>query len=268
MSFCYINGQMSRYEECRLHISDLQFQRGYGVFDFFRIREGRIPWLEDYTDRLYRSVEYAGIRWDLSRPDFHAILEDLQQKNGTGPSAFKVMVTGGYSETLDRVSNHANVIILQIPWNNPDPAILEQGVNLITAEYLRPNPEIKTLFYFNTLRLREKMKTFGAVDLLFHTDLVSECSRASVFYVKEGKLCTTSARVLEGITRKQVLSLDREILHRDLPYLELYELEELFITSTSMDVCPVVAVDGRPIGRGKPGPVTREIQEAYGDLLL
>jgi len=267
MSYCYINGQIGRYEECRLHISDLQFQRGYGIFDYFRIRNGQIPWLEDYTDRLFRSIQYAGIQSELTRPDFHSILEDLQQRNGTELSAFKVMVTGGYSDSLDRVSGQANTIILQLPWKSPDPVVFEQGVNLISDEYLRPNPEIKTLFYFNTLRLREKMKTFKAVDVLFHTDLVSECSRASVFYAQEGKLYTTSSQVLEGITRKQVLSMKREIQRKDLPFDQLFTVDEMFITNTSFDVCPVVSVDGRNIGNGKPGPLTREIQAAYGERL-
>ncbi len=266
MEYCYLNGHITTYDQCRLHISDLQIQRGYGVFDFFRVRGGQIPWLEDYTGRLFNSIRLSGIGCDLTREGFTAAIHDLLQRNGDGESAFKVLVTGGYSGNLESVTGSANVVILQVPWEPLAPESFQLGVGLVSEEYVRPNPEIKTLYYFNTLRLQEKMKAHRAVDVLYHQDLVTECSRASVFFVKDGNIFTTRTNILTGIIRKQVLSAFGEIRLEDFAFEHLFGVDEIFITSTSRDITPVVSVDGRKIGNGKPGPFTREIQATFLEL--
>ena len=114
-NYCYINGEIKKYKECTLHISDLQFQRGYGVFDFFRCRNGKLQWMDDYLDRLANSVNKADIDLDLSREDIQTIIYELKDRNSLENGAFKILISGGYSETLDAVSSPANVIILNIP---------------------------------------------------------------------------------------------------------------------------------------------------------
>jgi branched-chain amino acid aminotransferase len=261
--FCYFNGDLVRYGEIRLHVSDLLFQRGYGIFDFFRCRENTIPWLEDYQDRIFNSLKLSGIQMDMDRTRFGSIIHELQEKNGLANGAFKVIITGGYSDTLESVTGPANMIILNIPWKKPPEVTFENGVSLIIERYVRPNPEIKTLYYFNTLRLQKKLKEYGAVDVLFHTDTITEASRANLFLVRGGTIYTPSTDILKGITRKQVLSMFPEIRVEDIGTSLLYECEELFLTGTSRDVTPVVTVEGKKIGKGIPGPVTREIQAAF-----
>ncbi len=87
-NYSYFNGDLVPYTDLNLHISDLLFQRGYGVFDFFRSREGSIPWLDDYLDRLYTSLEISGIEVDLDRAQFASVLHELQQRNGLDNGAF------------------------------------------------------------------------------------------------------------------------------------------------------------------------------------
>jgi branched-subunit amino acid aminotransferase/4-amino-4-deoxychorismate lyase len=263
MTYCYLNGEILPYKDCCLHVSDLQIQRGYGVFDFFRSRNGDIPWLEDYTNRLYNSLQLSGIDAGLSPPDFLSAVQSLQKKNGLPNGAFKVIVSGGYSNTLDSVTGSANVIILHIPWEPPDPKLLERGVNLVSHPYIRPNSEIKTLYYFNTLRLHRKLVDYNAVDVLYYSDTVSEASRANIFMVKDNIIYTPESHILKGITRKHVLLLFPEIRIEDIPSDNLPDYNEAFITSTSRDITPVVNIDGRNIGNGKPGPVTREIMSAF-----
>lgn len=263
MNWCYFNGAITRYEECSLHISDLLIQRGYGVFDFFRCRNGQIPWLEDYTGRLFRSIGLSGIDSPLSSHEFTRVIQNLQEKNGGENTAFKVLVTGGNSENLEQVTGSANMIVLHVPWNRPPEETFKKGVNLISDHYLRPNPEIKTLYYFNSLRLQERMRAFRAVDVLYHTGKITETSRASVFFVKNGSVFTPGKNILNGITRKQVLSMSGDIVYGELEFEELFGVDEMFLTSTSRDVTPVVSVDGRKIGNGKPGKITREIQSAF-----
>ncbi len=259
MRYCYLNEKILPYDQCRLHISDLLLQRGYGIFDFFRSRNGEIAWLDDYTDRLFNSVRLSGIEVNMDRQEFHSIVNELQEKNGDENGAFKVIVTGGYSDTLETVTGSANILLLNVPWRRPSQATFEDGVNLISCEYIRQDPEIKTLYYFNLLRLHKKMKEFDAVDVLYHSDKISEASRANAFFVKAGIVYTPESNILKGVTRKQILGMHNEIRIEDIAFDQLFEFDEMFITSTSRDISPVVSVDGRKIGKGKPGKITKDL---------
>lgn len=262
-NYCFFNGDLVPYPDLYLHVTDLLFQRGYGVFDFFRCRKGQLLWLDDYVERLFNSLEIAGIESGMDREQFIAAVHSLQQKNDLLNGAFKVIVTGGYSENLESATGQANFVILNIPWNSPPETSFEKGVNLIRENYVRPNPEVKTLYYFNTLRLQKKLKKYHAVDVMYHTEQISEASRANLFFVKGGRVSTPASQILNGITRKQLLSAFAEIGVEDIEAESLYDYDELFLTSTSRDVTPVISVEGKKIGKGVPGPVTREIQANF-----
>ena len=262
-NYCYFNRVLLRYEDVNLHISDLLFQRGYGVFDFFRSRSGKLPWLHDYRERLFNSLEKSGIKTDFGKDQFFSIIQTLQKKNKLENGAFKIIVTGGYSDNLESVSGPANVVILNLDWKKPPAETFEKGVNLISENFVRPNPGIKSLYYLNTLRLQQKLREYEAVDVLFHQHHISEASRANLFFVKDGQVKTPASDILPGITRKQVLSIFPEIKVEDIAADQLYDFDEMFLTSSSRDVTPVVAVEGREIGTGRPGPVTREIMAGF-----
>ncbi len=260
---CYFNGEMIRYSKLHLHISDLLIQRGYGIFDFFRARRGEIPWFSDYTDRLFNSMHLSEIVPPVSRDEFTKIVDDLRERNGLANGSFKVIATGGYSDSLDSVSGAPNFLVLNLPWRSPEAATFQNGVPLVSYEYVRPNAEIKTLNYFNTMRLRKKMQKFDAPDVLFHTDTITEASRANLFFVRNGEVITPGNDILFGVTRKQVLSLFDGIRVEKVRYGQLHEYNEIFMASTSKDITPIVAVDGLKIGNGRPGEFTREVQEAF-----
>jgi len=260
---CYFNGDMIRYQDLQLHVSDLLFQRGYGVFDYFRCRNGNFLWLEDYMDRLYTSLELSGIEIYLDREQFTSVIHDLQERNGIPNGAFKVIVSGGYSDNLESVIAKPNIVILNVAWNRPPKETFEKGVRLIRDRYVRPNPEVKTLYYYNRLKLQKKLRDYDAEDVLYHTDMISEASRSNLFFIKSGHVYTPASNILKGVTRKQVLSLFGEIKVEDIEADRLYEFDEMFLTNTSNDVSPVVSVEGQKIGNGTPGPITREIQAAF-----
>lgn len=264
-NLCYFNGNLIPFGELYLPITDLQIQRGYGVFDFFRCRNGSIPWLDDYLERLFTSLELSGIETDLDKEQLTSVLHDLQEKNGMNNGAFKVIVTGGYSDNLASVSGQSNIIILNVPWKKPPDDTFKKGVNLISERYVRPNPEVKTLYYFNSLRLQKKLREYNAVDVMYHTDRISEVSRANLFFIKGGRVYTPASDILKGITRKRLLSMFSEIRVEDINAELLYDFDEIFLSSTSRDVTPVVSIEGQKIGKGSPGPITREIQAAFSN---
>ena len=263
---CYFNGDLVPFSDLQIHISDLLFQRSYGIFDFFRSRNGNIPWLKDYMDRLYTSLEISGIEVDLDRKQLEAVVWNLQERNGLSNGAFKVIASGGYSDNLETASGSSNLVILNIPWNKPPAETFEKGVTLIMERFVRPNPRIKTLYYFNTLKLRKKLLEYKAVDVLYYMDKISEASRANLFFIKGDRIYTPASDILKGITRKRVLSMFSEIHVTDIEAGRLYDFDEIFMTSTTRDITPVVSVEGKTIGKGIPGPLTREIQAAFKAL--
>jgi len=262
-NLCYFNGDLLPQGDIRLNASDLQLQRGYGVFDFFRSRNGSMPWLEDYLERLFTSIELSGIEVNMDQEHLTSVLHHLQQKNGMDNGAFKIIVTGGYSDNLESVSGQPNIMILNVPWEAPPQETFTRGVNLIKDKYARPNPEVKTLYYFNSLRLHKKLMEYKAVDVMYHTEKITETSRASLFFVKGDQVYTPASDILKGITRNRLLSIYSEIQVEDIEAGRLYDFDEVFITSTSRDITPVVSIEGRKIGNGSPGPLTREIQSAF-----
>ena len=101
---CYFNGDFLKYENLNIHVSDLLFQRGYGVFDFFRCRNGSLFWLDDYLDRFFRSAEIAEIEIGVNRHELSSVIYSLQERNGMKNGAFKLMLSGGYSDNLESVT--------------------------------------------------------------------------------------------------------------------------------------------------------------------
>jgi len=262
-ALCYFNGKLLPPGEINIPVNDLQIQRGYGIFDFFRTRNGLLPWLDDYLQRLTNSIQLSGIETDMEEDQLKTIIHEMQEHNGMENGAFKIILTGGSSDNLESANEQANVLIMNIPWNSPPPESFENGVNLISDTFIRPNPEIKTLNYFNSLRQEKKLKQYQAVDVLYHTNLITEASRASIFFVKGSQVITPASNILKGITRKRLLSQFKEIHEVDIETGQLYDFDEVFISSTSRDVTPVVSIEGKKIGNGKPGPVSREIQTAF-----
>jgi branched-subunit amino acid aminotransferase/4-amino-4-deoxychorismate lyase len=147
---------------------------------------------------------------------------------------------------------------------------LGEGEKLILLDYQRHLPEVKTTFYLPSIALFQKMKEACAIEVLYHHNgLISETTRANFFLVKDGILITAGSGVLRGITRKYVLQVAGDIMpveERDVRLEELWNCDEAFITGTSKHVLPIVGVDGRMIGNGKPGILTHSISDVFERL--
>jgi len=262
---CYFNNHFLQYSDAKIHISDLGIQRGYSIFDYFMEVEGRIPFIEDYLNRFYTSAERLNMSVPLEREMMKEKIRHLLQQNKLGTSGIKLLLTGGYSEDLYSPST-PNFMILNLPVYHR-PGDLGEGVKLLLLDYRRHIPEVKTTFYLPSIALFPKLKEQGAVEVLYHHNgLISETTRANIFFIKNGTLITPSPGVLKGITRKYVLQLSRDLMpveEREVKLEELWESDEVFITGTSKHVAPVVEVEGRVIGNGKPGMMTKAISKTY-----
>ena len=265
MKFFAINGEITPVAKAQLHVSDLAFLRGYGLFDFFRVKGGVPLFLEDYLARFYRSAELLGLDVPLSKADLEALISGLLEANGEPDTNVRLLLTGGYSDDGFTPAK-PNLVVLQHERKDYDPKLFEQGAKLITHEYVRDLPEVKSINYMAAVRLIPAMKRAEAIEVLYHSNgRVAETSRANVFIVnQEGVLVTPAEGILEGITRKRMLELaEIEVETRAMTLEEVRAAREVFITSTTKGAMPIVQIDGQKIGNGKPGEVTKRLGERF-----
>lgn len=269
--YSFINNRILPAAEAGVLSSDLGLFRGYGVFDYFRTHQGEPFLMAQYLQRFRASA--AQLRLAL-RPDdksLEAIIRELISLNKRPESGVRMLLTGGYSENIFKLAE-PNLIIRIEKSVLPDPVCYSDGVKLISSEYMREMPTVKTTNYLNAIRLWPEVDAAAAMELLYHWGGEwLECSRSNFFVVVDGKLLTApSSKVLAGITRGKVFALARQagiaVEEAPLPLHIIQEADEAFITGTTKRVMPVVQIDQQLIGNGKPGPVSRQLLSAWQEL--
>lgn len=268
--YAFVRHEIVPLDQACLHISDLSIQRGYGVFDFLKIREGQPLFLEDYLERFFTSARLMHLPVPLPDDALRANIHKLIELNGMATSGMKIILTGGYSESgYDIVA--PNLLIMQQPLSLPGPALLERGLKVITQEYVREIPSVKTINYTMGIRLISKINEHGADDVLYHRNgVVTELPRCNFFIVRQDDTIVTPAKdVLLGVTRKHVLKLggrEYNTVEGTVTLEDIWQAKEAFLTSTTKRILPVVQVDGKVIGSGKPGAVTLSLLERLVQL--
>jgi D-alanine transaminase/branched-chain amino acid aminotransferase len=255
-----------------LHVSDLALQRGYGIFDFFKTLNGHPVCLEDHLERFYQSAAAMRLDPGKSKEELRSVLFSLMEKNRIADSGIKITLTGGNSENGYSLGT-PNLVITQIAVHM-NHAFDQTGIRLMTYPHLRQLPAVKTTDYLMAIWLQPYIAQNKADDVLYHQNgILTETPRANIFFVTQNNtILTPQHNILQGITRKQVLNLVHnkfEVMIRDISLQETELAKEAFITSTTKQVMPVVSIDGKQIGNGKPGAITEAIyqlliQSQYG----
>jgi len=262
----YLNGEFVTEEKAVLPLTQTGFQRAYGIFDHFRADEGRPRFLPDYLDRFEQSQKFLNLSDEISSHEIEAAVFELQSRNQFRNSTFKLILVGDGPDAADTLFKPFFYIVNKPI--NPDAQPVEVGV--ITHEYLRECPEIKSLNYLNSYALHRKRVAAGAGEVLYHQNgRISEASRSNVYIIKEGKLITPANNILHGVTRKHVVKIARDILPVNVGTVHLEDIltaDEVFLTSTLKEVMPVNFVDDKKWN--KLGPFTSKIQEAFREYTL
>lgn len=277
----YLNGQLVGKEQAMVSVFDHGLLYGDGVFEGIRVYGGKVFLLKDHIDRLYESAKAIRLEIPISPAAMIQATKDTVAANGISDGYVRLVVTrGAGSLGLDirRTSNPQIIIIADTITLYP-PEIYEKGMNLITASTIRNHPaalpaRIKSLNYLNNILAKIEGTDAGTVEALMlnHKGEVAECTGDNIFILKNGVLKTPSpdAGILEGITRNAVLQLAREAgiptQETTLIRHDLYVADEIFLTGTAAEVVPVVSLDGRRIGDGKPGPITRRLLEVFHEF--
>jgi len=266
----YINSEFTSNEDAKLHVSDLAWQRGFAVFDFFRTVNGVPLFMEDHLDRFFASAAGMHLEPGKSREELRNIIQELIRRSSLPEAGMRLMLTGGYSPDTYHPAA-PNLVITCNPVRTATTTDFEKGFSVITKEYQRELPAIKSINYMMAVWLQPLLAEKGADDVLYYNkESITEFPRSNVFMVtREDKLVTPARNMLQGITRKKVLELAAGMMaveERDIPAEELAEAAEIFLTATTKRILPVVKLNDRIVGTGTPGVFTTRLYRQFLQL--
>ncbi|MCP4538032.1 MAG: aminotransferase IV [Chloroflexi bacterium] len=267
-ALCYINGRIQSVSDASIGVVDLGLQRGYGVFDFGRTYHGKLFHLGDNLARFRRSASELHLKPPVSDKEITEIVEQLIRGSNLKTPAVRLILTGGYSYASPALERPNLIIIAEELPTYPND-VYTQGAKLITIQYQRELPHIKSINYLNAIRLDPLKRKKKAFDILYHSQHgVTECPRNNFFIFRGDTLVTPQDHVLYGITRKLVLQLARDqffIEERPISLNELEAADEAFVTSTSKCVIPIVRINNFDIGSGSVGTHTKTIMRLFAN---
>jgi len=266
-----LNDQIIDEQKAVVHVSDLALLRGYGIFDFFRAVGLKPLFFDDHIDRFYQSASMLRLPCPVEKKRLKSMILEMLTVNDVANSGVRIVLTGGESSTGYSIGN-PTLFVMNEPIGPLPEHHFTQGIKLISHEYLRDLPEIKTINYIVGIYKQPDIQAAGAVDMLYHWQgKISELTRSNFFIVdKDKNIITPGSGILKGVNRKHVIALASQhfrVVERDLFMPELSSAREAFITGTTKKVMPVNQVDNLVIGDGKPGPVTLALKEHYESYL-
>ncbi|PTQ99448.1 D-alanine transaminase/branched-chain amino acid aminotransferase [Mucilaginibacter yixingensis] len=268
-NYIYINDQLLPATEATLNVRDLAIQRGYGLFDFFKTIGNRPIFLDDHLDRFYHSADEMGLEIAFTLNELKGMISTLIAKNNIPDSGIKLILTGGYSDDGFTITGPANLIIQQTPLVIKN--LSDSGIKLMSYHYQRQLPSVKSIDYVQAIRLQKQMRESGVGEILYYyNSIVGESPRSNFFIVTNNEILTAENNILKGVIRGKIMGLNipgYTVAERDFTMDDLFAAKEAFLSSTTRQAHPVVAVDGRPIGDGQPGPVVREINRQLFGLM-
>ena len=277
----HINGQLFDKENAKISVYDHGLLYGDGVFEGMRSYGGKVFRLKEHLDRLWNSAKTIWLDIPMSRDDMAKAVNDTLAANQIKDGYIRLVVTRGVG-TLGLDPNrcsHPQVIVITDKIELYPEDFYRNGLEIVTASTMRNhpgalNPRIKSLNYLNNILAKIEGLKAGCIEALMlnHKGEVAEATGDNIFLVRGGALQTPplDAGILEGITRDAVIELARgagiEVREMPLTRHDVYIADECFLTGSAAEVIPVVKIDSRTIGDGKPGPITRDLIARFRKL--
>jgi branched-chain amino acid aminotransferase len=273
----YFDGKYLPDDQARVSVFDHGFLYGDGVFEGIRAYHGRIFRLKEHLDRLFDSAKTIDLHPPITKEEMaDAICETLRRNNLTDAYIRPIITRGVGDLGLDpRKCPKASVVIIAVSWGAMYGDLYEKGLKAVTvsvrrnpAECMPPN--VKSLNYLNNILAKIEANYKGGDEAIFFdtNGYISEGSGDNLYIVKNGEIITPpTLNNLRGITRMVVLEISKSlgitVKEQNIGYFDLYTADEMICTGTAAEVAPITWVDGRTIGSGKPGPVTRQLMAAF-----
>lgn len=266
----FYNGMYTRYDDLSTRIDSLGANRGYAAFDFLKVIN-KVPFFaERHIERFLKTMSLLRIQPSFSPEDILEIISTLIDKNEHPVSFVKLFAIPKEPVTANQMK--ADLYILPVDMPNVPETVYTDGAKLISKEYMRFLPEAKSTNYLASVYWQHEISRANAIEVLYCYDkLVYECSRSNIFVLKNGRIKTPEEGVLKGITRSITIDLIDQIgfdfIQEKLRVDKLFSADEIFITSTTKGIAPIVNIDGRQIADGKIGKLTKQLVNAYQSLL-
>ncbi|MCP3911518.1 MAG: aminotransferase class IV [Actinomycetia bacterium] len=275
----WINGELFPRAEARISVFDSGFLVGDGVWEGIRLHHGRFAFLDRHLDRLFAAARSVALDIGMTRAQVAAALQTTIEANGMDDSVHvRLMVTRGDKKTPSQHPSNCvggpNIVIIA-EHKQANPEVTSRGITLFTATIRRPPPDTLDQRLNCHSKLHEVMALIQATGagadealMLDPTGAVATCNATNFFCVRDGELWTSTGQYnLPGITRAVVLEVaaaeGMAVHEASFTLTDVYGAEEAFVTGTFGGLTPVREVDGRSVGGGVEGPVTRHLRELY-----
>ncbi len=275
----YVNGELVPRHEARVSVFDSGFVLGDGVWEGLRLVSGTLISLDAHMDRLFEGANSIALDIGMTR---EAVVDAVRQtlgRNGmTDGAHVRLMVTRGVKRTVNQdprfIIGGATIVIVA-EYKMPNPESKARGLTLFTSTFRTSGPDIFDLRLNSHSRLNLIQALIQAINagadealMLDPRGFVASCNSTNFFIVRRGELWTSSGLYsFKGITQRTVIDAWERAGSRarecDYTLAQVYSADEAFVTGTLGGVTPVVRIDGRQIGDGKPGPLTARAFELY-----
>ena len=277
----YVDGEFVASDSAQLPADDLGILRGYGVFDFTRTYGGRPFRLDAHLQRLQRSAQHILLELPLPPAQIRAIALETLARNALPAGAeagLRIVLTGGSSPDFITPAGPSRLLVLVSPLRRPPADWFREGVRVISNPLDRYLPAAKTINYAPAIVALRRARQAGAVEAIYinRRGHALEGTTTNLFAIFGNRLLTPAAEVLAGVTRQVVLELAAttpaangirlQLQQTVLPLAALLRADEVFLTSSSKEICPVSHIDDTPVGRAVPGPHTRALMRAFSQF--
>ena len=278
----FIDGSFHDEQDAKVSVFDHGLLYGDGIFEGIRAYNGRIFKLREHIDRLFYSAKAILLDLPMTHAELMKATVETCRANDLRDGYIRLVVTRGVG-TLGLNPNRCkrgSVIIIAGKIQVYPPEMYENGMAIVTVPTVRNlhsalNPAIKSLNYLNNILAKIEANNAGVEEaiMLNSEGFVAECTADNIFLVKGEQLLTPplSAGALYGITRGTVMDLARAagltVSEPNLTRYDVFNADECFLTGTGAEVIPVIKVDGRIIGTGKPGPTAKNLIAKYREMV-
>ena len=276
----WLNDKLVDEKDAKISVFDHGVLYGDGVFEGIRVYSGKIFEAKAHLDRLYESARVIRLEIPMAEDALTEAVEKTVEANGITDGYIRLVVTRGVG-TLGLnpfICKESQIFVIADSIQLYPEELYEKGMKVISAATMRNHPmavppQVKSLNYLNNILAKMEALDEGLAEAIMynHNGFVAEATGDNVFIVKNGVIYTPpiQAGSLDGITRKIVIKLAEQenikIVEKDLTRFDLYASDEFFLTGTAAEVIGIVNIDGRVVGDGKVGKVTKMLRKKFFD---
>ncbi|MCM1564389.1 MAG: branched-chain-amino-acid transaminase [Dehalobacter sp. 4CP] len=278
----YCDGKFVDSQEAKISVFDHGFLYGDGVFEGIRAYNSRVFKLKEHIDRLYESANAILLNVEVSRREMMDIVVETVRKNNLTDAYIRLIISRGVGDMgLDpRKCPKSEIICIAGNISLYPQSMYENGMEIITAATRRNSsdalsPRIKSLNYLNNIMAKIEANRAGLMEALMlnQEGYVSEATGDNIFIIKDGVITTPPvyAGILKGVTRDSVIDLARQegipVQEELFHLIDVYSADECFLTGTAAELIPIIMLDSRKIGDGKPGPVFKKLLAKFHEYV-